>query len=113
MAYSQTNGIFTNKWHIHKPESVFKNETHKIIWDFEIQTDYPIQTSLSFKWQEEKNLHRVNFAVLGDYSGQVKEGKKLYKYMELERKLKKQWNKVTVIVIVIGTFVKVLKILVG
>ena len=27
---------------MHKPESVLENETHKIIWDFEIKTDHPI-----------------------------------------------------------------------
>ena len=27
------------KWYMHKPESVLENETHKILWDFEIQTD--------------------------------------------------------------------------
>ena len=32
----------TNKWYIYKVEFVLKNETHKIIWDFEIQTDYLI-----------------------------------------------------------------------
>ena len=28
-----------NKWYMHKPESVLENETHTIVWDFEIQTD--------------------------------------------------------------------------
>ena len=27
---------------MHKPELVLKNETHKLVWDFEIQTDYLI-----------------------------------------------------------------------
>ena len=27
---------------MHNPESVLENETHKILWDFEIQTDYQI-----------------------------------------------------------------------
>ena len=27
---------------MHKPESVLENETHKILWDFQIQTDHPI-----------------------------------------------------------------------
>ena len=30
------------KWYMHKPESVLENETHKILWDFEIQTDHLI-----------------------------------------------------------------------
>ena len=28
------------KWYMHKPESVLKNETHKILSDFEIETGY-------------------------------------------------------------------------
>ena len=28
---------------MHKPESVLENETHKIFWDFKIQTDHLIQ----------------------------------------------------------------------
>ena len=27
---------------MHKPESVIENETHKILWDFEIKTDHLI-----------------------------------------------------------------------
>ena len=27
---------------MHKPESALENETHKILWDFEIQTDHLI-----------------------------------------------------------------------
>ena len=34
----------TNKWYMHKPESVVDNETNKILWDFEILTDYLIST---------------------------------------------------------------------
>ena len=32
----------TNKWYMHNPESVLENKTHKILLDFEIQTDYQI-----------------------------------------------------------------------
>ena len=28
-----------NKWYMRNPESILENETHKILWDFEIQTD--------------------------------------------------------------------------
>ena len=28
-----------NKWYMHHPECVLENETHKLLWDFEIQTD--------------------------------------------------------------------------
>ena len=33
----------TNKWYVHKPESVLENKSHKILCDFEIKTDHPIQ----------------------------------------------------------------------
>ena len=29
----------TDKFYMHKPESVLENETHKIVWNFEIETD--------------------------------------------------------------------------
>ena len=32
----------TNKWYMHNPESVLENEMHKLLWDFEIQTDHQI-----------------------------------------------------------------------
>ena len=28
---------------MHKPEAVFENEIHKILWNLEIQKDLPIQ----------------------------------------------------------------------
>ena len=34
----------TNKSYIHNPESVLENETHKILWGFEIWTDHLIST---------------------------------------------------------------------
>ena len=27
---------------MHNPESILENETHEVLWDFEIQTDYLI-----------------------------------------------------------------------
>ena len=29
----------TNKWYMHNPAAVLENDTHKFIWDFDIQTD--------------------------------------------------------------------------
>ena len=31
-----------DKWYMYKPESIQKNKTHKILCDFEIETDSPI-----------------------------------------------------------------------
>ena len=32
----------TNKWYMHNPASVLENDTHKLRWDFDIQTDHLI-----------------------------------------------------------------------
>ena len=32
----------TNKWYMYNITPVLENDTHKILWDFEIQTDYLI-----------------------------------------------------------------------
>ena len=32
----------TNKWYMHNPAHVLENDTHKLIWDFNIQTDHLI-----------------------------------------------------------------------
>ena len=37
-----------------KPESILKNETHKILCDFEILTDSRQKLRLCFDWQEKK-----------------------------------------------------------
>ena len=34
----------TNKWYRHNLESIPENETHKVLWNFEIQTDHLILT---------------------------------------------------------------------
>ena len=33
---------YTNKWYMHNPASVLKNDTHKLLWDFDIHTDHLI-----------------------------------------------------------------------
>ena len=32
----------TNKWYMHNPAHVLENDTHKLLWDFNIQTDHLI-----------------------------------------------------------------------
>ena len=34
----------TNKWYMQNPQSVWENKTHKLLWDFDIQTDHLIST---------------------------------------------------------------------
>ena len=47
---------YMNKWYMHNPASVLENETHKLLWDFEIQTDLPIVTRLFDNQQKKREL---------------------------------------------------------
>ena len=33
---------FDRKWYMHNPAAVLDNDTHKLLWDFDIQTDHLI-----------------------------------------------------------------------
>ena len=43
----------SNKQYMHHPKSILENEMHKVLWDFEIQTDYLSQNDQT-KWQSIK-----------------------------------------------------------
>ena len=90
----------------HKPESVLENETHKILWDFEIQTDHLItarRPDLVLINKKKRTCHIVDFAVPADHRVKLKEIEKKDKYLDLTRELKKLWNmRVKVVPIVIG-----------
>ena len=34
----------TNIWYMHNPVPVLENDTHKLLWDFDIHTDHLIST---------------------------------------------------------------------
>ena len=91
---------------MHKPESVLENETHKILWDFEIQTDHLItarRPDLVLINKKERICHLVDFSVPADHREKLKEIEKKDKYLDLTRELKKLWNmRVKVVPIVIG-----------
>ena len=36
--YKRLKHDHTTKWYMYNPESIVENETHKLIWDFEIPT---------------------------------------------------------------------------
>ena len=84
------------KWYMHKPESVLKNEIHKIFWDFEIQKDHPIlgqKTRLSNSSQkktQKKKIQILDFAIPDNNGVKIKDNKKGDKYLDLPRKLKKK-----------------------
>ena len=95
----------TDKLYIHKPESVQENETHEILWDYEIEKNHSILTkrpNLISINKKKRIVHLEELAVPADHKGKIKESVMIKKYLDLARELKKLWNmKVTVIPIVV------------
>ena len=82
------------------------NNTHKLLCDFNIQTDHLIPARrpdliiINKKKKKEKRNCKI---VPADHRINLKESEKKDKYLDLARELKKLWNmKVTVVPIVIG-----------
>ena len=99
-----------NKQYMHNLAPVLGNDTHKLLWDFDIQTDHLILARrpdfIIINKQKKKKIYKsVDFAVPADYRIKLKECEKRDTYLDLARELKKLWNiKVTIIPIVIGAF---------
>ena len=93
---------------MHNSVFVLENNTHKLLWYFDIQTDHLISArspDLIIIKKKKRTWKIVVFAVLADYRVKLKEFEKRDKYLDLARGLKKLWNmKVTIILIVIGAF---------
>ena len=93
---------------MHNPAPVLENDSHKLLWDFNIQTDHLISARRPdlIIINEKKTICKiVDFAVLAHHRINLKECEKKDKYLDLDRELKKLWNmKVTIVSIVIGAF---------
>ena len=91
---------------MHKPAPVLENDSHKLLWDFNIQTDHLIlarRPDLIVINKIKSICKIVDFAVSADHRINMKESEKKDKYLDLARELKKLWNlKVTFVPIVIG-----------
>ena len=104
-----------NKWYMHNPAPVLENDTHKLLWYFDIQTDHLISAwrpdvIIINKKRKKKICKIVDFAVPTDHRIKLKECENRDKYLNLARELKKIWNKkMTIIPIVIGAFGTVTK----
>ena len=102
---------------MHNPAPVLENATHKLLWDFNIQTDHQIQARrpdliiISKKKKKKRICNIVDLAVPADHRIKLKECEKRDKYLDLAREFKKNlWNmQVTIIPIVIGAFGTVTK----
>ena len=100
---------------MHNPAPVPENNTHKLLWDFNIQTDHLIPAGRpdliiinninkkKKKKKEKKTCKIVGFAVPADHRINLKESEKKDNYLDLARELKKLWcMKITIVPIVIG-----------
>ena len=93
---------------MHNPAPVLENDLHKLLWDFNIQTDHLIPARrpdliIINKKKKKRICKTVDFAIPADHRINLKEREKKDKYLDLARELKKLWNmKVTIVPIVIG-----------
>ena len=88
---------------MHNPAPVIENDTHKLLWDFDIHTDHLNSARRPGLIIIIKKI--IDFAVPADHRIKLKECEKRDKYLDLARKLKKLWNmRVTIVPIVIGAF---------
>ena len=61
---------------MHKPESFQENKTHKILRDFDKQTDHLMQTKRPDRMSMNKNnriCHRMDFAISVTYKVKIQE----------------------------------------
>ena len=98
---------------MHNSALVLENDTHELLWDFDIHTDHPISARRSdflMINKKKRTCKIVDFAVPADHRIKLKECEKKDKYFDLVMELKKLWNmQVTIIPIVIGAFGTVTK----
>ena len=97
---------------MHNPAPVLKM-THKLLLDFDIQTDHLIparRPDLIIINKKKRTCKIVDFADPADHRIKLKECEKKDKYIDLARELKKLCNmQMTIIPIVIGAFGTVTK----
>ena len=90
-----------------QPAPVLENDSHKLLWDFNIQTDHLIPARRPDLIIINK---RKRICKIVDHRINLKESEKKDKYLDLARELKKLWNmKVTIVPIVIGVLGTVTK----
>ena len=103
----------TNKWYMHRRVSVLENDTHRVLWDFDIQTDLLISVrrpDIKIINIKKRTCKIVDFAVPAGHIIKLKESEKKDKYLDFWRELKKLcYIKMTIIPIDIGAFGTVIK----
>ena len=81
---------YTNKWYMNNPASVLENDTHKLLWDFDIQMDHLIsarRSDLIIINKKKRTCKIVDFSVLADHRIKLKGSEKKDKYLNFSREL--------------------------
>ena len=84
--------VYSNKWYMHNLTSVFENDTHKLLWDFDIQIDHLISARRPDQIIiiDEKREHAKLSTLLSWLTTiKLKEYEKKDEYLDLARELKK------------------------
>ena len=78
---------------MHNPAPVLENDTHKLLWDFDIQTDHLISTRrpdlIIINNKKKENLQNCRLCCPADHRIKLREYEKKDKYLDLARELKK------------------------
>ena len=65
-----------NKWYMHNPAPVLENNAHKLLWDFDIQTDHLISARrpdvIIINNNKKRTCKIVDFAVSDDHRIKLK-----------------------------------------
>ena len=81
-----------NKWYMYNPAPVLKNNTHKLLWDFDIHPNHLISARRPYLIiinKKKRTCKIVDFAVPADRRIKLKECEKKDKYLDLAREVKK------------------------
>ena len=99
---------------MHKSESVLKNKTHEILWNFEIQWDDQIPAKKknrpSINKEKKRELAVYRILLLQRTIMKIRESEKSDKYFDVARELWKQSNRLVMMIPwITGGLEKVLK----
>ena len=72
----------TNKWYIHNTAPALENNTHKLLWDFDIHTDHLI-LARRLDLIIDKNCKILDFTVPADHRIKLQKYEKKDKYLDL------------------------------
>ena len=99
----------TNKWYIHNPAAVLENKTHKVLSDFEKQTDHLISARRADLVIVKKNLPNCELCRSGGPQNKTKKAKREISTQTLLGYRKTLEHEVMVISIVTGALCTVTK----